>query len=425
MSWPENADDLCRDAEARLRQQTTPTPPTGMDAQRLLHELQVHRVELEMQNEALREAHAAVEKSRDLYLDLFEFAPVAYIMLTPEGLIASANQSASRMLGTGRKPLLGMRFAALVAPPFRERWRRLCADAMADADRHMLEVGLDAGAGLTSHVHIVCQRAEAAGEAPTLRVALSDIGGRKRLESEVALLRADLKQIMEWQIARHAAAALAHEINQPLASISALSEAANLVLGARPPESPAPDDRLAHIVGFIAAESDRAGAIVRDLLESLRMKPPALEKLALRPLLHDAVDLAAVFGFDDCEVIVDRGEGIPSVLACRPQLQNVIVNLIGNAMESMRASRRAQGRVWLSAAKSGDAIRISVRDEGPGVQPGMEHTIFHPFVTTKSGHIGMGLAISRSLIEAQGGRLWHETGAVPGAAFHLSLPCPE
>jgi C4-dicarboxylate-specific signal transduction histidine kinase len=102
----------------------------------------------------------------------------------------------------------------------------------------------------------------------------------------------------------------------------------------------------------------------------------------------------------------------------------VLLNLISNAADAMRDADAPNGRIWISiaVAASGREATISVRDEGPGIGAGMEQQMFQPFVTTKATGLGMGLSICRSLVEAQGGRLWHEAHHGPGACFRFTLP---
>ena len=417
------ADALRFAAEARLKEQQAATPLADTDLPGMLHELQVHQIELEMQNEALREAQTALEESRDRYVDLYEFAPVGYLTLTGVGQVTDANLTAAKMLGVEGKYLLGLRFAALIANSDRERWRRLLAGAMVDSRKHSLDLVLEPVNGSPFPAHIDCRRAEAGREAPVLRIALTDISELKRLENELNSLRRDLKQATEWQVARHPATAMAHEVNQPLASISALCEAADRLLAADGAAAGSLPARLADVMRLLAEESQRAGGMVYRLLDSLHIKDAIPEPIAVSPLLHEAVSLADSCGFKNCEVLIDCPDDMPPIHANRLQLQSVLVNLIGNGVEAMRAADRSHRRIWISVSRAGADACICVRDEGPGVEEGTEQSIFRPFVTTKPGHIGMGLPISRSLVEIQGGKLWYEARAGQGASFRFCVPC--
>ena len=118
-------------AEARLAR-AQPTEPAAQNSETLLHELRVHQIELEMQNEELLQAHMALEASRDRYLDLYEFAPIGYLTLTAEAQIAEINLTGARLLGMERKQLIPYRFARFVAEPDQERWYRLFHNMMGE-----------------------------------------------------------------------------------------------------------------------------------------------------------------------------------------------------------------------------------------------------------------------------------------------------
>lgn len=255
----------------------------------------------------------------------------------------------------------------------------------------------------------------------------SDVTERKQMEAKMVMLQANLWKTLETQLVRHTVAALAHEVNQPLGSISALCEAAQRMLvsgcgaGATAETS---IERLKHVMQRMAAESERAGRMVRHLMETLHMPIITVEPTVLSSAIHDAARNATSCGLADCEIIIDCTDDMEPVLVNRQQLEKVLLNLIGNASEAMCHAGTTKGRVWISAGVDNDGVNahVTVRDEGPGVSKEMETQIFHPFITTKPRNLGMGLAISRSLIEALGGAFWLTTDHQPGAIFHFTLP---
>lgn len=262
--------------------------------------------------------------------------------------------------------------------------------------------------------------------APAIQIYLRDTTQRKRQDSELNALRLEMQTMMEWQVARHTVAALAHEINQPLASLSVLCEAASRLLvshdlspsGGRAPQ------RLEQALQRMASETQRAGIVMRQLIKSVQQPDIALEPIDLGELLGDAANLFLGEGVFNCRIHLSCPAGLRPVRANRMQITKVVLNLLGNAAQAMNAAQMAQRKIWIDAVLVQDetAVEVSVRDAGPGIIAGQELAIFQPFVTTKAHGLGMGLAISRALIEAHEGKLWLQAHAGPGALFHFTLP---
>lgn len=147
----------------------------------LLHELRVHQIELEMQNDELRRLQAALEESRDRYEDLYEFAPVGYLTLTREGIIAEANLTAAALLGVDRKLLLDRRFASFVSPEDCDRWH-LHWQSVLQHDCPHCDLALKRGDGSVFHVQMNCKKTNIDNES-SVRVALTDISELKQADS--------------------------------------------------------------------------------------------------------------------------------------------------------------------------------------------------------------------------------------------------
>ena len=184
----QKARSLRAEAEARLaRAQATESAAQSGEA--LLQELRVHQIELEMQNEELRQTQVALEASRDRYVDLYEFAPIGYLTLTAEALIAEINLTGAKLLGMERKQLIDRRFARYVAEPDKARWHRLFLKVIEDAngDRHSFDLSLQRGNNLMMHAHFDCQRRFEVGTNPLVRIALTDITLLHQAETELSI----------------------------------------------------------------------------------------------------------------------------------------------------------------------------------------------------------------------------------------------
>lgn len=172
-------------AEAKLARTPLPAAPER-PREDLLHELQVYQIELEMQNDALRRAHLAMEESRDSYVELYEFAPVGYFTLTDKGLIAAANLTGATLLGVERRRLLGKRFDAFVRNGDRERWRRLFMDMLHRETSGQIELALQCGGNEVLYGRLDCRRSALGGVLPVLHLTLADVSELRRAEREAA-----------------------------------------------------------------------------------------------------------------------------------------------------------------------------------------------------------------------------------------------
>lgn len=155
----------------------------------ILHELQVHQIELAMQNEELQRALAELEASRDRYFDLYEFAPISYFTLDADGVIVDINLTGVRLLGMVRQKAIKQRFAQFVADQAKDRWHRLFLGMMgaAKGERHDLELMMNRHDGTPFHAHLDCMRRDDDGAIPMLRIALSDISQLKQAEAELRI----------------------------------------------------------------------------------------------------------------------------------------------------------------------------------------------------------------------------------------------
>ncbi|MEI7682311.1 MAG: PAS domain-containing protein, partial [Betaproteobacteria bacterium] len=158
--------------------------PTARPVEELLHELQVHQIELEIQNEALRHAQTALEESRDRYVDLYEFAPVGYLTLTADGLIANINLTGIKLLKQERGDVLQRRFAAWIVPEDLARWNQVFLNAKQLAGTGRVELALQCGDGTVLQAQLDCERRKVGAGETAIRIALTDITERKQAETQ-------------------------------------------------------------------------------------------------------------------------------------------------------------------------------------------------------------------------------------------------
>jgi two-component system sensor kinase FixL len=213
------------------------------------------------------------------------------------------------------------------------------------------------------------------------------------------------------------ASALAHELNQPLSAI------ANYLNGARRLMDKAPerDARVGDALEKAAEQALRAGDIIRRLRNFLARGEGERSIESLAKLVHEACALALLGSKDiGVEVLYDIDPHLDRVAVDRIQIQQVIVNLVRNALDAMQDRQRRV--LSVSTAVENDVATVTVADTGPGLDPAAAERLFQPFVTTKAQGMGIGLSISRTIVEAHGGRIWVESEPGKGAVFHFSVP---
>jgi signal transduction histidine kinase len=248
------------------------------------------------------------------------------------------------------------------------------------------------------------------------------VSERRRARDVLETREAELQRSLRLAAAAETASALAHELNQPLSAIATYVRACAIMLE-RPEEN---RGRLAETMRTVTAEVGRAGEVVRRLRDFFRSGASRLERVPVAELLRGAHQrLAARAERHRIDLRVDCPAGLPAVLVDRLQLETVLHNLLANAIDAIAAADPAERTVRLSAAAaSRDGVKVSVSDSGPGLSPEALSGLFRPFATNKPQGMGLGLAISRSIIENHGGRLVAEA-AERGAVFSFTLPVGE
>ena len=242
---------------------------------------------------------------------------------------------------------------------------------------------------------------------------------RQFAEVQVARRSSELAHVNRCAMAGELTASIAHEINQPLGAILTNAETAQVMLN-----SPTPDlKEIKQILSDIHRDDQRAGEVIVRLRSLLKKAPFELRDLDLNELVGETVNLLSRVSAAR-EVKVDSfltSVSLP-IKGDRVQLQQVIVNLVINAMDAMSIVPSGQRSVKLNTVRSGDFAEVSVSDVGPGVPPEKLKEVFEPFFTTKSEGMGMGLSIARTIVQAHSGHLQAENKAGGGAIFYFRLP---
>jgi PAS domain S-box-containing protein len=254
-----------------------------------------------------------------------------------------------------------------------------------------------------------------------------DLTERKRAEEAVReseqryrQAQAELAHANRVAIIGQLTGSIAHEVNQPITATVIGAQAALQWLDRQPPDLDEVRESLTQIVN----DGTRAGEVVRRIREHIRKSPPRRELLEISTLIREVVEFARSETKERLvSVKAELADGLPLVLVDRVQVQQVILNLVINAIEAMSGVSEGARELLIStgSAESGDVL-VTVRDTGPGLLPAVYERIFEAFYTTKPAGLGMGLSICRSIIDAHGGRLWASANGPQGAVLQFTLP---
>jgi two-component system sensor kinase FixL len=250
--------------------------------------------------------------------------------------------------------------------------------------------------------------------------AAVDITQQKEVALAVQRHRDELAHVTRIATMGELAASLAHELNQPLTAILSNAQAAQRFLAA----GPAALEELREILEDIVQDDNRASEVIQRLRAMVKKEELAFTPLDIAGVVRDVAGLvhsdAILHGVP---IVLELDAGLTPVLGDKVQLQQVMLNLLLNAFDAMKDVLPSEREVVVKADSDGaERVAVSVRDRGTGLASDKLETIFQPFFTTKKDGLGMGLSISRSIVEAHGGRLWAENNRDGGATFHVVLP---
>jgi C4-dicarboxylate-specific signal transduction histidine kinase len=253
-----------------------------------------------------------------------------------------------------------------------------------------------------------------------------DLTERKRVEAEA---RESERRYREAQLElAHAnrvattgqlTASITHEVNQPITAAVTYALAARRWLSAEPPNFREVDNALSLIV----KAGNRAGEVVGRIRALIKKAPARKDAVAINDAILEVIALTRTEAANtSVSVRTQLAEGLPHVRGDRVQLQQVLVNLIINAIEAMCDVGEEERELLISTRNEPDGVSVEVRDSGPGFAPAALERVFEAFYTTKPGGLGLGLSICRSIIEAHNGRLWASANLPRGASFQFALP---
>lgn len=438
--------DLRRRAEELARAEAAPSAEDSEAfspeaARRSLHELRVHQIELEMQNEELRRAQVELDASRSAYFDLYDFAPVGYCTVSEPGLILQANLKAAAMLGVARGELTKQPFSRFIARDYQDIYYLFRKRLFETGEPQWYDLCMAKQDGSPFWTQLAATAARDADGLPVLRIMMNDISDRKRVEAERVALELVLKEKnaeleQSKSVAEKANLAksdflsrMSHELRTPLSAILGFTQ---LIESGTPPPTPGQKRSIDQVL--------KAGWYLLDLInevldlaviESGRLSL-SIEPVSLSEIMVECESLvepqARKYGIS---VVSPRFAAPIMIFADRTRVKQVIVNLLTNAIKYNNEA----GSVFVecTAATPGmpggpepDSIRISVRDTGAGLSADQIEQLFQPFnrlgqMTDVVEGTGIGLVVCKRLVEMMGGAIGVESAPGQGCVFWVDL----
>ena len=423
------ASDLRQHAESEVQKKGRSNSLSEVDVRALCHELEVHQIELELQNEELLRVQAKLVESEEKYRDLYEFAPIGYFTLESNGEIREANLTAASLLGTERANLMKNRFQAYLDQGILQDFNAFSRRVMESDAKQTEEFRLN-GNARKGDVHpwvLTEARAVQDGIRHGFRMAVIDITERKRMEEELKKRTEELllaKEVAEAATNTKAAflANMSHELRTPMNAVIGFT---SLLL-----DEPLNSEQKEFIEG-IREGGEALLAIINDILDFSRMEKEIeleLQPFSLKQCIDESLDLVVVQASNKCLNLSSTIKyGTPdTIIGDHGRLRQILVNLLANAVKftdigdvSLTVSSKADNK--------GGQILFRVMDTGLGIPEDKINEIFEPFnqvertISRKRDGVGLGLAISRQLVRLMGGKIWVESVPGQGSTFSFTI----
>jgi two-component system sensor kinase FixL len=352
---------------------------------------------------------------------VLDTVPDAIIVIDEAGVIQSFSSAAETQFGWSADEIIGQNVRFLMPQPYRHGHDGYLDHYRRTGERRIIGIGRivvgERKDGSTFPMELAVGEMRS-GDARYFTGFVRDLTERRDTQARMQELQAELLHISRLTALGEMASTLAHELNQPLSAIANYLNGGRKLLERETPDTV----RAAEAMNKAAEQALRAGQIIRRLRDFVSRGESDREIASLSKLVEEASALALI-GAKELGVRVSYqfDPHVDLVVADKVQVQQVILNLIRNAIDAMITSPTRFLKITTQAADEDGLARVSVADTGPGLSPDIASRLFQPFVTTKAQGMGVGLSISRTIIESHGGRVWVDSNADGGATFHFTM----
>jgi len=377
--------------------------------------------DLMQENDDRRKAEEALRASEERWSKLAENSSAGIALIAPDGRFIAANLALQKMLGYTEYELRGNTVANISHEEDRTATEARIADAC-EGQRRVYRVEKrylrKDGSVMWADVSSVFVPASGSNFA-FFSVVIVDITERKRAEEKLREAQTELAHVSRLTTMGEMAASIAHEVNQPLAGMITNANASLRWLAGDAPNLAEAGEAIRRII----RDGNRAGDVISRMRALFKKARTAKERFDINEVIEEVVTLTqSEVRRNKVGLRMQLAAGLPSVMGDRVQLQQVVVNLILNAIEAMSSVEERERELVIRTQRGeGDEVGVAVQDSGIGVDLLSAERIFEAFHTTKPGGLGMGLSISRSIVESHGGRLWVVSNDGPGATFQFTF----
>ena len=361
------------------------------------------------------------EEDAARWLAVFDAVVHGVVTIDPKGTIRSVNQACQFMFDWTEAELVGQNVKMLMPSPDHERHDEYINSYLQTGKRKIIGVGREVLAqrkdGSTFPIHLSVSEYRSTAEHGFVAI-LHDISTQRQAEESVKVQRERLERMDRISLAGEMASGIAHEVNQPLSAIANYSRALLNMLDGDSSDT----EELRDTVNKIRSQSHRAGEIVRRMRDFVSRHTTEPRPTAINEVVDEVLSFAKLASSPTLVKLRTELKGhLPEVLVDRVQLQQVILNLVNNAVEAIEPETPGQVTIC-SFVEDQSIVTLHVIDDGPGIPPEIEERMFEPFFSNKHHGTRMGLAIARSIVEAQGGTLGFVRNPTKGVTFFVQLP---